>query len=587
GQPGQLELGALRLGLAGVADELYRSRPLGDVDQTLLVAGLHEEEGTIQTHHTVKQIGLEAQLDVLDLLGLEGGVAGGTEVPATGHGGTAGLGIEEQVIGGLVIHADDPRRVLELGILGALAGAVGNVAIRGGDLAAGLGDAGLAGLGVLAEDLGLTLVEGVAETQGAAQVLGERVVGLGKGAVGGVVVHGVVGAERRADQRQGEVGAGGNLANAFQRQLHVAATEAVDGEVAAVFLEVVKAGDPVEIIVEVAAQLELLADLVLIPLAVEGQQLHRGAVQIHGAGRGCFPVGGDGFEVDFAEGDIDVEVDALAFVGGAGLGQAGVRRIGVDGGIVGVPVGVAELLLAEEIGGIEADAVGDDAGKAVGAGGVECHQLGALPAVLEVAPVKAQGGIEVLVHGLPADLAAGVGILVDVASFLVETVEEEAVGIGVGAVIAETVAIVVAHGEARGELLADDGQVHHRLDLAVLVVADFALDVAFQLAGGVIGLDVEGAAGGVAAKQRTLGAAQHFRLGDIEHVDVTAGGAGQVDAVDVGGDRGIGAAAGGNLGVAANGHEDQRGGAGAAGHDGQAGGGALQIGQLRYLGLGQ
>src|SRR5690606_1207474 len=438
GQPGQLELGALRLGLAGVADELYRSRPVGDVDQTLLVAGLHEEEGTIQTHHAVKQIGLEAQLDVLDLLGLEGGVAGGTEVPATGHGGTAGLGIEEQVIGGLVIHADDPRRVLELGILGALAGAVGNVAIRGGDLAAGLGDAGLAGLGVLAEDLGLTLVEGVAETQGAAQVLGERVVGLGKGAVGGVVVHGVVGAERRADQRQGEVGAGGNLANAFQRQLHVAATEAVDGEVAAVFLEVVKAGDPVEIIVEVAAQLELLADLVLIPLAVEGQQLHRGAVQIHGAGRGCFPVGGDGFEVDFAEGDIDVEVDALAFVGGAGLGQAGVRRIGVDGGIVGVPVGVAELLLAEEIGGIEADAVGDDAGKAVGAGGVECHQLGALPAVLEVAPVKAQGGIEVLVHGLPADLAAGVGILVDVASFLVETVEEEAVGIGVGAVIAET-----------------------------------------------------------------------------------------------------------------------------------------------------
>src|SRR5690606_2661925 len=95
------------------------------------------------------------------------------------------------------------------------------------------------------------------------------------------------------------------------------------------------------------------------------------------------------------------------------------------------------------------------------------------------------------------------------------------------------------------------------------------------------------AAGGVGAKQRTLGAAQQLRLGDIEHVDVTAGGAGQVDAVDVGGDRGIGAAAGGNLGVAANGHEDQRGGAGAAGHDGQAGGGALQIGQLRYLGLGQ
>src|SRR5690606_28271982 len=98
GQPGELELGALGFRLPRIAHILGggidRRIPLVDEALQILLPGV--EESGVEAQAIVEQVGLEAHLDVHHILGAEGRGHGGAHVPAAGHGGAAGLGVEEE-----------------------------------------------------------------------------------------------------------------------------------------------------------------------------------------------------------------------------------------------------------------------------------------------------------------------------------------------------------------------------------------------------------------------------------------------------------------------------------------------------------
>src|SRR5690606_5814227 len=173
----------------------------------------------------------------------------------------------------------------------------------------------------------------------------------------------------------------------------------------------------------------------------------------------------------------------------------------------------------------------------------------------------------------------------DLVGRLAEAGPARAVRVAVAGVVAVAVVLTGAVGDARRQLLADDGQVDHGLHLAAVVVAGVGLDVALELPGGVVGGDIEGAPGGVAAKQGALGAPQDLHLLDVEHVEVAPGGASVIHPVDVGAHRCVGGAAGRYLGHAPHGDEHQGGGAGVPREDRDGGGGAAQVGDFHHLGL--
>src|SRR5690606_8618277 len=148
--------------------------------------------------------------------------------------------------------------------------------------------------------------------------------------------------------------------------------------------------------------------------------------------------------------------------------------------------------------------------------------------------------------------------------------------LAVEGVVVVAIALVVAVGEAGGQLVGD-GQVEDALDVVEVVVAHLGLDPTSELIGGFVGLDGQGATGGVAAEQGALGAAQHFHLANIEEARVAADGAAEVDAVDVHAHGGVGYGVGAVLGLAANRGVDDAGGVGTTGAYGKAGRGPLQV----------
>ena len=81
--------------------------------------------------------------------------------------------------------------------------------------------------------------------------------------------------------------------------------------------------------------------------------------------------------------------------------------------------------------------------------------------------------------------------------------------IACGFIARETVALEHITGEALAQLLGD-GDVDHAADAALVVVAQFERQVAGECASGALGDHRQGAAGGVAAEQRALRAAQHL-----------------------------------------------------------------------------
>src|SRR5690606_7736133 len=100
--------------------------------------------------------------------------------------------------------------------------------------------------------------------------------------------------------------------------------------------KVVEAGDPVDLLPPVAAQLELLAPLLLVPDTVEGEQVDRQAIEIHGAGGLGLPIRGNRLELVVPEVDVEAREGATGEIGGLGIVHAPVVVGAVHGGIISV-----------------------------------------------------------------------------------------------------------------------------------------------------------------------------------------------------------------------------------------------------------
>src|SRR5690606_24746759 len=275
----------------------------------------------------------------------------------------------------------------------------------------------------------------------------------------------------------------------------------------------------------------------------------------------ALPVGGDGAQLCAAQVHLEVE-------GGAGdlVVVLGGHDVVVEHGGAHVAEGLVEATL--EIPGVEAGG-----GEQLGHGGkarcragvvVEGDHGGGGAVVLVVLVVHGEEDFVIAFRWAVEHRAPGRVALVDVLEAL-----------AVEGVVVVAIALVVAVGEAGGQLVGD-GQVEDALDVVEVVVAHLGLDPTFEFIGGFVGLDGQGATGGVAAEQGALGAAQDVLLANIEAAQVAADGAAEVDAVDVHAHGGVGYRVGAVLGLAANRGVDDAGGAGTTGAYGKAGRGALQ-----------
>ncbi len=70
--------------------------------------------------------------------------------------------------------------------------------------------------------------------------------------------------------------------------------------------------------------------------------------------------------------------------------------------------------------------------------------------------------------------------------------------------------------ETHGKPIVDDGKVDHAFETLLAVIADFGRCHRFELIGRLGRCDVHHARRRIAAVERTLGAAQHLDLGDVE-----------------------------------------------------------------------
>ena len=110
-------------------------------------------------------------------------------------------------------------------------------------------------------------------------------------------------------------------------------------------------------------------------------------------------------------------------------------------------------------------------------------------------------------------------------------------------IVVEAIALVRRQADlgrqAAGAAEVEGGQVEGAIELAVAEVAHAGAQLAAQLTGGFLGDHVDGTAGGVAAKQGALGAAQNFNPLDFRQLENVAGEFADIGAVQVNADGGF------------------------------------------------
>src|SRR5277367_81077 len=100
--------------------------------------------------------------------------------------------------------------------------------------------------------------------------------------------------------------------------------------------------------------------------------------------------------------------------------------------------------------------------------------------------------------------------------------------------VAEVGAVVlITHGHADRQLIAEDRHVEHQLTASLAVVADSGLDASLEFARRLIARNLKGTSRRIAAEERALRTAQHLDALDIQKTQIADDGAGVIDAVYV------------------------------------------------------
>ena len=372
------------------------------------------------------------------------------------------------------------------------------------------------------------------------------------------------------------------------------------GAFAARFTEIVEAADPIEV-AGLARQLEFLAELAVEIFADKGPAAGRRAGQIETVGSARLAIGGDRLHLDAVEVPVERAADracqrpveqivdfrvtgartaeSLPPVGSWSRGRSefrvdvgAQRRIGARLGEVGEGTGGnAERPRRARCDGAVLDADRGRRERRQRRRRVDRGDGGGI-AVIVVQRIVA-GQREGQRHALwrPFDRGAEEIVVLHLALLLAE-----------GRVREITVVVVVATGETHREFVAER-HVDHAFDLLGLEVAVTDLDQALEAIDRLVRGDVERAARRVAAEQRALRPAQHFGTGDVEETQIADDRPGDIDAIDIDADRGIGHRVRAVLRLAADGEIDDRRRAGAAGADRKRRCRTLQIGYHQNL----
>jgi len=118
----------------------------------------------------------------------------------------------------------------------------------------------------------IALIPGVADTQRTPQGVGKLVVGLGKSTHGGVIKYAIAACIDRSIRQFWR--------NTRSKNIGKNTKGARAGDFSTGFTEIINAGDPLQVIAHRATELELLAELLLIPDTAKGQQIDRYTIQV-------------------------------------------------------------------------------------------------------------------------------------------------------------------------------------------------------------------------------------------------------------------------------------------------------------------
>ena len=510
----------VRVGDGGARQELVG---IDVVEVDLRVLAVHDIARDVHAHLVVQEVGFRADFIGLHRFRSERAEVRRAVVGATGAETARIFGVQVDAgrrIGGQRHHRVEPAAIVVQHVIG-------------GDARHEVQSAVTLVLRIAAADRqvqhlrrgggpGRLAVRGIAAGAGDAGALQEA----------GVIVPALVGRADRAEHLRGQDGVGGAVGVPLVRRGR-------RGGFAGLFVEIIEAGDPVEL-VDAADRLEFLAELALVQirqavaaeLAVGGVgDALRTARIVPLVGRHAAPCG-DRLQRDRR---IDLvrqrRADALRLVDAVLLRHADV------GDALTVRVDADQRGQRRDAGGGR-----DRARQAGGRAGRAARQDDAVGGAVEHADGAAQ---RVVVDQLAEERRVLVTRLVE------GDVGGEAVGrlpargdaaadavIGVPAELAgERVArrriLMLVHAVQLDRDVLIFGQVDMRFAIARAVIAEACGDAATEFPGGRLGDDAERAAFGVATEQRALRTTQHFDALHVEQRGVQALRAAEVDAVDI------------------------------------------------------
>ncbi|MNS56350.1 hypothetical protein D3C72_892060 [compost metagenome] len=301
------------------------------------------------------------------------------------------------------------------------------------------------------------------------------------------------------------------LAVAGVDQVRVAPEVCVETAVNA-FIGIVGADHPAELAFAVGAQAELLSEDVDVIVEVDVRFIEARAVPVVELAAREGLVGGDRGQVGPAQIGLDAGADVEAVIVAEGLGvqaDPGDSRHGgrdapagdAPGGILGIGYGAAR----DGVGAKQAEAASVRLVDRIGGGQIDGEVFAGVPG-----QTAAHGGLVEV-----AQLLAGVAMVLPGAALF-----------GDGGQAAQQVGSDLARNIA--------------LDLVAVVAAVFGVEAGLEVGRRGVGDDVDGAAGGVAAIEGALRAAQHLHAGDVEQGALCGHRIGVGDFIDIDADgRGV------------------------------------------------